>query len=312
MQPTISESLNQKPLSEARILVVDDDAINQEMYRSMLADKYKVFYCENGQEAVEFCARHRPDLVIMDVEMPEMDGWTASKKIREIPELNEIPILFSTAVDSTNAELNCWESGGSDFMQKPLNRVTLVNRVRTHLTLKMHSDLLKKLAFLDGLTQQYNRRYFEECIPKEFALAMRNKTALSLLMIDIDFFKAYNDRYGHLKGDDCLRLVAKVIGKCMSRPTDIVARYGGEEFVCVLPQTDNKGAADMSYTIREAVLDLNILHEDSEFGQITVSIGMASISGYESGYFELLSKADAQLYQAKDSGRNCISGLRLK
>lgn len=302
--PTSRADLD-RSLSDARILIVDDEILNQQILKSILEDEYNTFVASSGDEAIEFCHRHMPDLVIMDVQMPSMDGWTACKMMQSSINLRHIPVIFATSLETLEAEANCWHSGGVDFLVKPVSSVSLQNRVKTHLTLKFQSDMLKKMAFKDGLTHLYNRRYFDDLIPKEFALARRNKSCLSIIMVDIDHFKHYNDTYGHQKGDKCIKLVADTLSKVIHRPTDFVARYGGEEFVCVLPNTDEQGVKVISKSIQEAIQEVKLAHLDSEFGVVTVSMGLATSSSTTMDMSELLGDADKHLYQAKSNGRNC-------
>jgi len=305
MKSLVGRTELDRPLNNARILIVDDDPLNQQILKSILQDEYNTFVVSSGAEAIEFCHRHLPDLVVMDVQMPDMDGWTACKIMQSSVNLRQTPVIFATSMDTADAEVSCWEAGGVDFLVKPVASVSLRNRVKTHLTLKFQSDTLKKLAYKDGLTHLYNRRYLEDSLPKERALARRNKSLLSVIMIDIDHFKHYNDTYGHLKGDACLKQVAMAINNVVLRPTDIVARYGGEEFICVLPNTDEQGAKVISRSILEAIDKIKIAHIDSSFGVVTVSMGLATTSNANEDSTELLAKADTNLYEAKSNGRNC-------
>ena len=176
----------------------------------------------------------------------------------------------------------CWEAGAVDFIKKPINTETLFRRVRAHITLKLQHDLLNQKVFLDDLTKVFNRRYFDAHFSKMERSALREKVDYALLLIDIDYFKQYNDLYGHVQGDTVLNLVAQTITNSLQRPTDFVARYGGEEFVVVLPHTSTEGAICVADKIKKNIIDLKILHEYSEYGFVTISIGGSTLQPYES------------------------------
>lgn len=301
------QGMSQNDLKAAKVLVVDDQTINVEIICSHLAPYYNVFKAYSGRDALEFCKKHHPDLVIMDVQMPEIDGLTACKKLKAHPELAHIPILFATTLSQTSDETKCWQAGGNDFLVKPVVAETLLNRVKSHLNFKFQADLLRKLAFIDGLTNIYNRRYYEDNLPHQLALARRTRQSVALLMIDIDYFKQYNDEYGHIQGDICLKSVAHGINNALQRPTDIVARYGGEEFVCVLPDTNKTGALHIAERICKAIYQLGINHVKSVHQRITVSIGTACSDEVGKNAGALVALADTHLYQAKQAGKNlCI------
>lgn len=300
------EHLPIRNLESAVILIVDDQPINLEVLGSHLQDKYKIFKVNSGQLALEFCHKHMPDLIIMDVQMPDMDGLTACKIIKSSSELKSIPVLFATSLSSGSDQTACWEAGASDFIVKPITPETLINRVKAHLSFKFQTDLLKELAFLDGLTGLYNRRFFDDYIHQQVGLANRNQKSLSILLLDLDFFKGYNDQYGHLKGDDCLKVIAKAVRKTIKRPTDLVARFGGEEFICVLPGANLKGAKLVADKILKSVNELKLSHPNSPHKICTLSIGISMMSGECETACELIESADKHLYTAKQKGRNCV------
>lgn len=289
---------------KARILVVDDQPINIQIINQILVDDYQVFFATSGDEALEFCAKSPPDMVLMDVVMPKMDGLTTCQIMKKTPELATIPVMFVTALQKQNEENACWEAGGIDYLIKPVNPATLRNRIKAHITLKFQTDLLKKMVYLDGLTGVYNRRYFDDFLRQQMAQAKRTEKSLALLMVDIDYFKQYNDHYGHLSGDDQLKAVAQCFGAVLRRPTDIVARYGGEEFACVLPFTDDKGAQYIAQELINSVLNLAIPHKLSPYHKLTISVGVAVLEGTENSNEDLVSRADKHLYKAKMTGRN--------
>lgn len=301
-----STFLTRDSLANAKILVVDDQPINIQVINQILGDSYQLNFAKTGQEALDICLRDAPDLILMDVIMPNLDGLTTCRIIKNDPEINDIPIVFITSLQRSEEENACWQAGGIDYMVKPVNPLPLKNRVRAHLTLKFQADVLKKLAYLDGLTGVYNRRYLDEYLAKQVAQAKRTKQPISLLMVDIDLFKQYNDEYGHLVADDQLKLVALTVRSSLNRPTDIAARYGGEEFTCVLPNTDERGAKHVAKQIQQAVDQLKISHRLSPHQILTVSIGVSTILPDQDYSSDLISMADKKLYKAKHTGRNKV------
>ena len=298
----------QAPASRPKILVVDDQAINIQVLYQVFCKDHQVFMATNGKQALALCAAQQPDLVLLDIMMPEMDGLEVCRRIKADPLTREIPVIFVTASTDEESEAQGLDAGAVDFISKPVNPRIVRARVATHITLKKQSDLLRSLAYLDGLTGVNNRRFFDEQLAKEWARAVRTSTGISVLMIDVDFFKRYNDTYGHQEGDDCLRSVARAIKSSMARPSDQMARYGGEEFVCLLPDTDLSGALLVAEKIRKSIEALQLPHAASETSRfVTVSVGVCSQAAPASSTAAaLILQADAQLYAAKRSGRNRI------
>ncbi len=262
------------------------------------------------------------DLILMDIVMPRMDGIEATKRLKADERFRDIPVIMVTVRDEAASLERALEAGAIDYISKPVNRLELCARVRSVLRLKEETDRrkarerelealtekLEQLSNQDGLTSVGNRRRFDEVYEKEWMRSRRDGLPLSLLMIDIDCFKAYNDTYGHLKGDACLKVVAEAISKSLKRPGDFVARYGGEEFVVVLPATDVKGALAIAGEIRGSVRDLDMEHATSTTADVvTVSIGIASmVPRADIDSRELLSASDGALYLAKTNGRNRV------
>ena len=222
------------------------------------------------------------------------------------PLTSDILVIFVTAQTDPNDETRALETGGVDFIIKPVNPAVVRARVKTHLTLKFQNDLLRVLAFIDGLTGLANRRRFDETLQLESRRCRRNDAPLALLMIDIDHFKLYNDRYGHQAGDSCLQAVAATLKAAFGRAQDLVARYGGEEFVCLLPECDHAAAKPKADALVQAVAALGLPHESSPTAAtLTISLGIAVIIPNVSRSPEdLVMAADAALYQAKQQGRN--------
>ena len=292
---------------QAVILVVDDQPINIQVIYQILGNQYKILMATSGAQAIKVCTDSMPDLVLMDVLMPEQDGLETCRQMKAQESIADIPVIFVTAAQQQEEEDACWQAGAVDFIQKPVNANTLRHRVNAHLTLKKQSDLLRSLAFMDGLTHVYNRRYFDQFLQKQLAACNRHQLPLSLLLIDIDHFKLYNDHLGHLAGDDALRRVAAAMKSCCLRPNDLIARYGGEEFVAVLPDTTAQGASMVAEKILTAVTGLAITHPAAQLGIISVSIGIATANqqrGYDS---DITERADKQLYLTKQRSRNAFS-----
>jgi diguanylate cyclase (GGDEF)-like protein len=295
------------------LLVVDDQPINiQALYR-IFAPDHRVLMATSGAKALTICKDDPPDLVLLDVVMPEMDGHEVCARLKADEATRNIPVIFVTSHTDAEEETEGLELGAVDFIAKPVNPAVVRARVKTHLTLKAQSDLLRQMVFIDGLTGVANRRCFDERLPTEWRRAARGGAPLALLMLDVDHFKRFNDRYGHQTGDDCLRRVATAIKGGVLRPGDLVARYGGEEFACILPATDFDGALAVAMGIEQQVRELQIEHADSDVCQVvTVSIGVSmALPKPESDAARLLSLADAQLYRAKHGGRGRACGAVL-
>jgi diguanylate cyclase (GGDEF)-like protein len=285
------------------ILVVDDQPANIQLIYQILGDDYKVLMATNSEEALNMCKTHLPDLVLLDVMMPDVGGLETCRIMKQTHEIADIPVIFVTGLQKLAEEDACWDAGGADFIRKPVNPKTLHNRVKSLLLMKHQSDFLKSLVYIDSLTLVYNRRYFEETLTTQFALSQRNSSDLALMMLDIDCFKQYNDTEGHLAGDEVLRKIAQVVKSCSQRPTDVVARYGGEEFGIILPNTSIDGATSVANKILSSLKTLNIYHPDSVEPYVTASIGIAITPKLDT--VSLIDAADKQLYIAKANGRNC-------
>jgi diguanylate cyclase (GGDEF)-like protein len=267
----------------------------------------------NGQQAIHLCKANPPDLVLLDIVMPQMDGYEVCRQLKADPATRDIPVIFVTAHTEADQETLGLEVGAVDFITKPVVPAVVKARVRTHVTLKHQSDLLRKMAFLDGLLGVFNRRYFDQQLETELARSHRSGAPLSLLILDVDFFKKYNDTYGHLAGDDCLRNVATTIRQFLRRPGDVVARYGGEEFACILPETPLDDAVTIAKALEQQIRSLGIEHISSDVAKVvTISIGVCckphGVIGLASA---LVAQADAQLYRAKHGGRAQVCGALL-
>jgi diguanylate cyclase (GGDEF)-like protein len=300
--------------TQPRILIVDDEKMNLKVLADLLRDDYVPVLARNGEQALQHAfGDFPPDLILLDVMMPRMGGYEVIRILKHNDKTNNIPVIFVTALNSIEDEEHGFKLGAVDYITKPFSAPIVKMRVRNHLRIVHQYKLLDQLAYLDGLTEISNRRRFEEVFQKEWARSARNGTPCSLAMIDVDFFKQYNDHYGHAKGDLTLQKIAKALDTLLRRPGDLIARYGGEEFVMVLPETDAAAAKIIAERTRQAIIDLNIPHQFSKAAdRVSVSIGLATIridDRIEPQTF--LETADQNLYQAKLSGRNQVIGSEL-
>ena len=300
-------------LHKSTVLIVDDTPENIDLLLGALGDTYHTRIALNGEKAIKIAESVRPDLILLDIMMPGMDGYQVCKTLRTNPDTQNIPIIFITALGSVEDEERGLRLGAVDYIVKPISPPIVRARVQNHIRLKMKSDLLESLAMLDSMTNIPNRRRFTESLDMEWKRALRSglSVPMTIIMIDIDNFKAYNDNYGHGAGDACLMLVAATLAAETSfRPADMVARYGGEEFIALLPETDVNGAKLIAERFRSCIEALRIPHEHSTVSRwVTVSVGHASIiPGPDYRAEGLQEEADQMLYKAKASGRNRIFG----
>jgi diguanylate cyclase (GGDEF)-like protein len=289
----------------AKILLADDSATDLRILGEILALDYDILVATSGETALEIArGPETPDLILLDVNMPGMDGYTACQKLKEDDLTRAIPVIFVTELEGPQAEIRGFDLGAVDYITKPYSTPVVLARIKLHIAFKQRTDILENLAFLDGLTGIANRRQFDRQLEKEWRRAARQEVPLSVLMIDIDHFKRFNDRYGHEAGDDCLRLVACTISGILKRPGDLVARYGGEEFAVILPDTDEKGACLVAEAIRLAVEALNLTCSSS----VTISLGVTGdIPRRQGNLQDWINAADRALYRAKKAGRNQVS-----
>lgn len=299
------EDVGQRTLADCSVLIVDDQASSRLVLETLLEDTVTCISVSSGQRAVDYCKSHVPDLILMDVSMPDLDGHETTKILRSKPTLANIPIMFVTSSSSDDEQTKCWESGCVDFVIKPVNACTLRNRVKSHLQHKLRNDLLEQLIYIDKLTGAYNRHYLDDYLPRLVKEGARNISPLALIIFDVDHFKLYNDMYGHLDGDSCLWKVSKTINESLMRPMDKLVRIGGEEFLAILPNTDFQGAIAVTERLLKLVYDLNIAHASSEFSRVTVSAGIAVKEANDNKTIDVVMlEADKNLYSAKTSGRN--------
>lgn len=301
------------------VLVAEDsEALRQIISQIVMDLRHSVCAVKNGQEAVDACKQQEQniDLIIMDAEMPVMDGISSTFKIRSIMGENWIPIIFLSAYTDENYIQRALDSGADVYLRKPVNRVELSAQIKAMgriAEMKQKLDelntQLQNLADQDGLTKIANRRVFNERISYELKFCARNKLPFSLALCDIDFFKLYNDTYGHLAGDNCLKKVAKTLERSFKRETDLVARYGGEEFAILLHGADSKEALLLLEAMLANIKSLDIPHSASNITKhITISVGLVTNDGAGSEITpnSFIQRADKALYEAKEKGRNRI------
>ena len=297
-----------RPAEAQKVLVADDDPINRDVLCELLQPEYTVLLAKNGAQAVERATRHVPDLVLLDVMMPDMSGFEVLRRLRATPQTEHMSIIFISGLDRPEDEAAGLKMGASDYIAKPFNATVVLARVALHLQLVRQRRLLEHLAHVDGLTELANRRRFDDVYDLEWQRARRSGQPLSLALLDIDSFKQFNDLYGHPAGDRALRAVARVAETHMRRPADLAARYGGEELVLLMPETDAAHAQQIAQALREAVVQLMITHAGSAAAScVTVSIGGATLDpACPENSAALFEAADVQLYRAKQGGRNRV------
>ncbi len=298
----------ERGLKDALVLIVDDDPISRFVMSSSIDNICETITVADGQSALNFCAQLKPDLIILDYKMDGATGLEVCTELKASEDFKQIPVMFVTANPSQEIEESCWGAGSCDYIKKPINSCLLQHRVKAHLNTKLNTDAITHRSTHDALTGVYNRAGFEEIIVENARQCTRSQKPLSLIMIDIDWFKRYNDHYGHIAGDACLKRVAHCINESLKRPLDNLFRYGGEEFICVLPETEIKGAHLIAQSILENVRDLKIAHSESREGIITISLGVYEVKPEDLAQAptDWINRSDSALYQAKNMGRNCI------
>ena len=302
------------------VLIIDDSAaIREQVVRTLreveLFDHYNE--AQDGLEGFKALINTKADLVICDVDMPRLDGFRFLQLVESRPELLGVPIIMLTGMMDFASKIKGLEQGASDYLTKPFDAGELVARVKVQLKIKSLQDelkraneLLKKLTNIDHLTKLFNRRYLAEILDGEFFRARRNAESLSLIILDIDYFKKVNDCYGHQNGDIVLAAVAELSQRQL-RAYDSAARYGGEEFVLVIPGTPQDGALLVAERLRQAVLEFHFPAPMSDL-TLTISLGVASYpSALVDSVDSLFRQADEALYRAKQNGRNRVEGMLL-
>ncbi len=319
------------------ILIVDDMPDNLRLLSKMLSEQgYKVRKALNGEMAIASCQADPPDLILLDINMPGMDGYQVCDALKAAINTQEIPIIFLSASDETNHKLLAFERGGLDYITKPFQVEEVLARVQHQLTLfiqqqnlkeqlkklqeevtiqQKNKENLERLVIIDDLTQLSNRRHFNDYLHQEWqrvlSLPPHSQSypqPLSLILADVDYFKLYNDTYGHVSGDECLQKVAQTMKSVVNHSNALVARYGGEEFAIILPNASSDYALQVAELIRTQIQQLQIPHRQSQVSAyVTVSLGVASrFPNLDLSPEELIASADKALYYAKQKGRNSV------
>ena len=289
-------------IENATVLIVDDMESNRQILGSSLNNFYNVIYASNGTDAIKILSEDKlPDLILLDIEMPDMDGFEVIKKIKNVEDTKDIPVIFVTGHDDIKNEERALINGAVDYITKPISPIIVKARVKTHLTIKYQRDQLLHRASHDQLTQLYNRHKLVEEGHRLFLKAKRHNDDLCVTMLDIDFFKKINDTYGHLTGDEVLKSVAHLL-KTNVRVEDVVARYGGEEFVIVFDRCSLYNAQ-----LKSDILRMQIARLFPNNIKVTASLGVTSIKpNIHNNFDDILKEADEALYKAKETGRNKV------
>ena len=305
----------------SKILVVDDIPLNRKLEKTYLESVgYQVVLANDGIEALQQVDEETPDLILLDVMMPKMNGFQVCRRLKNTEDTRFIPIIMVTALNEIEDKVKGVEAGADDFISKPFNKLELLARVKSLLRIKhLHDELelkiaelevaqskLLQLAITDGLTGLYNYRYFKEQLSQEVIRAKRHNANISIAMIDIDFFKNYNDTHGHPAGDLVLKKIADLLHNNI-RKIDVAARYGGEEFSLVLVETDKQAASFVANKIKNLIEEQKFDYEETQpNGKLTISMGIATFPDDAITPDELVNKADQRLYRAKKAGRNRV------
>ncbi|MDX1588084.1 MAG: diguanylate cyclase [Oleiphilaceae bacterium] len=300
-------------LIEQSVLIVDDsEDIHYLVGARLKSQRLNLLHAYSGNQALALAREERPDLMLLDLDMPDTDGMTLCRQIKADEDLTQIPVIFLTGTMDTATKVEAFDLGAVDYVTKPFDAVELKARVRSALRTKRYHDLLVTKAQIDALTGLWNRGHFNDQLAVETAVLERHGHCVSLLLLDADHFKRINDQYGHPFGDSVLQRMAAVLNK-FSRESDVVCRYGGEEFAIILRHTDSTGAGVIAERIRSEIAGL-VFHSGQEKIQVTASFGIAGSDEWGEGEpltgEAMLATADKALYRAKASGRNRVAWSR--
>ncbi len=293
---------------KSKVLIIEDSLSFAAYFCDVLSDSYAVSVAHNASEGLSIALADQPEIILLDLVLPDVDGYEAFKNIKSHKTLSDIPIIFVSAVSEIKDQMKGLDLGAVDYIVKPINPDIVRAKIKNHIKIKHDFERLENISLKDPLTLVGNRRLFDERLDSEWRRAKRDGFSLGLFMLDIDFFKNFNDSKGHLAGDECLKSIAGAIDSSLKRGGDIVVRYGGEEFAAILPGINLEAAQRVAERIIENVNKLQIKHPDSSVSEfVTVSIGGAiALPCAESEMTEIIKKADVALYSAKKNGRNRI------
>ncbi|WP_414564502.1 MULTISPECIES: diguanylate cyclase domain-containing protein [unclassified Anabaena] len=309
------------PEDQSLVLIVDDEQfIRMQLRLALEREGYQIAEAHSGREAINLCNQLHPQIVLLDAIMPDMDGFECCTLLQSLEYSQYTPVLMITGLDDQESVDRAFEVGAIDFVTKPIHWPVLRQRVRRLIQqaqiqrqLEAANRELQRLVTIDGLTQVANRRRFEEYFTQEWQRMARDQMPISLILCDVDFFKFFNDTYGHQAGDRCLQQVANTIKNTFKRPADLVSRYGGEEFAIILPKTDTEGAILLAETVCSVIRKLAIPHGTSQVSPyVTISIGVSTtIPQPGSDLQKMIAMADQALYQAKSEGRDRVKFIPL-
>lgn len=303
--------MDQQPHRKQLVLIIDDQKTNLKILGDILRQDTDIMLAQSAEQGFRKAEAYQPDLILLDVLMPDISGFELIKKLKHNSQTSSIPVIFITALNDSSHEEQGLRLGACDYIYKPFHAAIVQARVRLHLQLARQRKMLEQLAHIDPLTGIANRRKYDQVLDQYWRSALRQHSTLSIVMLDIDHFKEYNDHYGHAAGDKVLHQIAHRLKDSLKRPNDFIARYGGEEFVLLLPESDDQGSRQLIEQCLQAVEDLQLPHDYSPVSNI-VTLSAGGISCQPSQYQEPLDaikQADAMLYQAKQSGKNRVRWL---
>ncbi len=306
--PAVRKSDREPRGRRQTVLVIDDAIANRTVLEEMLSDQWTVVSACGGAEALELLGHVEPDVVLLDIVMPDVNGFEVLRRMKANPNMADVPVIFITGLDRPEEEAFSLELGAADYITKPFHEPVVRARVAAQMRLSGERRHMEALAHRDALTGIPNRRQFDSVLEHEWRRARRSGQTLSVAMVDVDFFKQYNDHYGHEAGDQALKAVAGALQSAMRRPGDLAARYGGEEFALVMSDTGDSSAIQLAETVRAAVAALQVPHAHSKVAPVlTISLGVATLEPDSGETPELLMRrADGNLYRAKEAGRNRV------
>ena len=289
------------------VLIVDDESFNLMELTHILNSEYNVLTVKNGQNAIKVAEKQLPDVILLDIIMPEMDGYAVIAALKNSEVTKNIPVIFISGLTSSGDEEKGLLLGAADYIGKPFIPAIVKLRVKNQIKMLNQLRIIEQISMIDQLTSIPNRRGFDSRMDMEWIRAIRENTLISVLIMDVDQFKVYNDTYGHKQGDVVLQVVAITMTQSLNRPGDFAARWGGEEFVVLLPNTDLKGALHIAEQIRLNISNASIPCPDGTETKVTVSIGVKTQSpGQNSSRDSFVAEADKALYKAKEAGRNRV------